>query len=827
MTAQTMESPTSKSPDHSLSASSRSIRTQSSPPSSDIGSNHNRREASLDEVLSNEDYDMLLSKDFGRVGDSEVDSESTRSRSASEASFGSGGDVAGTRDMRLSFPDPLSSHQSDHDRAPSAPTSERANNHRDLNSSFLSDYSFVGDISRSSSPSLRMLASVEIDTTPRRLSDAATSTSSNVDQDQLETITREPVDNDEERGTYQAGEIGKWLARTTTPAKRRPTVDHAVSTSDHPPPLPCSFTFPTTATSPPPGQLDVVLVGREELLSTMEAAVVERISKSDFGRSVRLSFETVVAKHFRNGWERNTPLLVVYVEDNPKVDIEYSTESLSGSSATVVPRPEWTTCELIHGRMMHTPVVDETLPLEEQVNGYIYNLDEFKQLDVERLVRELAIIVRDAEVVELEGEGTNETPEATSSMWNSLGRLSSLLLVSLTAAVVIAASLLDSTPSFDHSISTIAQYSPAPLTSRLPYPPTGSINIILNLPLEPTALASVPSTGLSPSPNRPFPPSAKPIRTLHAYELIEIHSAHALAIPLLRSKKNGSIKTKSATFVARSTPPRFIFNSEGYIVRDISLVRDCRAGEGGTGGCMRLVVKEITGTRLGERRDWRQGAMEVGGGVVGVLDDLLRQLLLIDLPSLANLLRTSNLLADSTQLLTQARTDFVKRTRLAQGGLRKLSSQPDHNVVPSLRRFLAAQYGLQVGRLVAVDRWIIAKESELRMVVERKLLRGLGIESREEILPLLHWTCARIIDSVVGYGRSLGQLYGTLPSVQSISSSEFEGSTRVSRQIEVAKREAKELMKWRVGKAVRGREKVVQIFRRASDSEVNFAPSRP
>lgn len=761
---------------------------------------------------------MLLSKDFGRVGDSEVDSESTRSRSASEASYGSGGDVGGTRDMRLSFPDPLSSHQSDHDRAPSAPTSERAANHPDLLSSFLSDYSFVGDLSRSSSPSLPLLASVEIETTPRRLSDAATSTSSIVDQNQLETVTREPVDIDEEREAYQAGEIGKWLARTTTPPERRPTVDHAVSTADYPTPIPCSFPLPpSTATPPAAGQLDVVLVGSEELLSTMEVAVVEKISPLNFGRIVELSFEKVVAKHIDEGWTLNTPLLVVYVEDNPQPDVD-STDSLSGSATTVVPRHGWSTHEMIRGFMLFTPPLDGTLPPGEQVNGYVHSLDEFTQLDSDQLVRELGIVVRDTEAeVEEDGEGEKEiSEEPSSSVWNSLGRLSSLLLVSLTAVVVIAASLLDSTPSFDHSISPIAQYSPASLTSRISSPPSESIDINFTSSIESTALATVSATVVSPSPIRKSPPSALPIRTLHAHELIEVHSAHSLATSLVRSQKPAL--TKYGKSIARSTPPRFISNSAGYIVQDISLVRDCRVGEEGMGGCTRLVVKENIGSDFGGM-DLGTRVRNVGDDVVGVVDETLRELLLIDLPSLTNLVQSSNFFAGSTKLVARARAELVERTRLAQGGLRRISSQFDDNIISSLKNLISSQLKLQLDQVAAVDHWIVVKESELRSIAERIVLRSLGIESREEILPLLQYMHTRMSDTIVGLFRSVEEICGTLPSVQPTSSSGIEGGKRVRRGVGGIREEVKGMVRERVERAVRGREKVVGLLRRSLNSK--------
>ena len=790
----------------SLSTSLRSIGTQFSPPSSDIGSNHSQRESSLDGT-SNEDYDMLLSKDFGRVGDSELGSESTRSRSASEASYGSGG---GTRDMRLSFPDPLDdSNQHDTDHPPSATTSERAMKHRDLNSSFLSDYSFISDLSRSSSPSLRMLAEVEIDTTtPRRLSGAATSTSSSLDHHSPETVTRETVDKDEQNELYQAGEIGRWLARTSAPAKRRPTVDHAVSTSDshH---IPCSFTTPSSITPTPTGRLDIVLVGPEELLSATEAKVVGRISSIDFGRPVRLSLEKVVAHRIREAWACDTPVLVVYVEDtNLKPSPVASTDSLSASSATIIPRTEFATFEMIEARSLFTPPVDATLPPGEQVTGYIHTLDGFERLDSARLLEELSIIVKD---VEMEGEvvGENETEVESSSMWNSLGRLSSLLLVSLTAVVVIAASLLDSTPSFD-SISPIAQYSPAPLTSTHSSSPIQPIVINLTSTADSVALTTVASTVVSPSPIRNLVPS--PASTLYAYEIINVHSLTAvrsLSTGRTRAIVRVGGETKSGKSTARSSPPRFVSNREGYVVRDLSLFRDCRAVERGCSGCRALVVKEIRRDDLAMQRDWMKAVAKVGGETMELVDSMMRQLLLIDIPTLTNLLIPDNLISRSILLLTRAEFNFHHRTRLAQAGLRTLS----RDLLPSFANSFASGFEKQVARLAAVDRWIIQMDRDVREKAEKALLGGLGIKSREKIMPLLTAVGSRVVDKLVAVKENVEELYGT--AYESFSSSGVERGAKLKRGVDRAGRKGKRVVGERVRKAVRGREKVLKAFRRS------------
>jgi hypothetical protein len=250
-----------------------------------------------------------------------------------------------SKDMRLSYPDPSHSH----DASSSAQSrSSTASDHDladvgNLHSSFLSDYSLLSELSRSSSPGLVAAGGTLILDTVRRVSDASSSTSTFI------TTASDSDDNvlrNDNRGANvrdgsavrlsdgRAGDIGRWLAMTESGirksgpklSRRRSFVDADASTETSTATISMAPQLFSSAINSAitlsanaihrTEQLSIAFIASPNSTDSQNRSVVNKL-RQQFPSTSTSVIESNVIHPFRK--ERGKLLIIHYLEEGQKV----------------------------------------------------------------------------------------------------------------------------------------------------------------------------------------------------------------------------------------------------------------------------------------------------------------------------------------------------------------------------------------------------------------------------------------------------------------------------------------------------------------------------
>lgn len=452
--------------------------------------------------------------------------------------------------MRLSFPDPLNSHD-DHS-TPSSPITDTA----PLHSSFLSDYSFLQHPSRSKSP-LHAVVQLDLDSAnPRRYSDATTSTSGALSHEADSTLERLLAT----REHYQAGDIGRWLEATSSTKSLRSTFPRVSSREG-------STSVLDGARAK--GRVSLVFAGESGSLETNQA-VADKIRQLPLGRAVRVDVvegrkaaegATLVVYYLSSEGELSEVdqvLLTLLAADGlikilpvllPPTPLDTPSSTPVGStllrsldSVRLV-----TSVSTIVARRSAQQVEQDWIALglpgvaviRASAERAVWTLAELLHHEPALLLRALGSMLHSTSTLhKLEADKEPGTVREDKGKETSR-RITSILFYGVTALAMIAAALLESTPSFlGSSISREAGMRTTTTTSS--HSASFALATITPTPSELTLVPSSSSLAavVEPLPTHVLPQKSIPTLVTSSQPLlVKLHPAPDLNAPAIRMGK--------------------------------------------------------------------------------------------------------------------------------------------------------------------------------------------------------------------------------------------------------------------------------------------------